>query len=241
MRVVLMASGRGTNVQALLAAQPNWRADVRFVGLVSDRPEAPAIDLAKHHGLPTHIVTPSAASDRDHWNRLLGHAVADLSPDLVVMAGFMRVVSADALRMFGVPAINVHPALLPAFPGAHAIRDALAAGVRVTGVTVHQVIAEVDAGPVLEQEALRVLPHEDEPALAARIHAIEHRVLPRVVHALAVSAALGNHARDEHLRQHARNERIGGRRNEDTAETFEPPPLAVQYRTGLALLDEQSA
>ncbi len=234
MRVVLMASGRGTNVQALLAARAQWNVDVHFAGLVSDKPNAPALNLAQASGIPTAVVVPAAFRDRTTWNQRLGSTVADFAPDLVVMAGFMRIVSLEALCGFRAPAINVHPALLPSFPGAHAVRDALAAGVRVTGVTVHQVIPAVDAGPILEQEALRILTDDDEATLAARVHQIEHRLLPRVVHALAIFKTANN--------AHGAAPRPPDteiRRKTESPPTPFDDSLPYHYRAGLALLDGQ--
>ena len=167
-RLVVLASGGGSTLQAVLD-DPSLRPLVVAVG--SDRPAAPALGRAGRSGVPTFAVPLDAHPDREQWNRALEAAIAEQAPDLVVLAGFMRIVDAGIVRRFRV--VNTHPALLPAFPGAHAIRDALAAGAVETGVTVHWVDEGVDTGPVIAQARVAVEPDDDEDALRTRVQAVE--------------------------------------------------------------------
>ena len=167
-RLVVLASGSGTTVQAVLD-DPVLRPMVVAVG--SDKPAAPALQRARHAGATTFAVPPTDHTDRSAWNRALEQVIARHQPDLVVLAGFMRILDADIVRRFRV--INTHPALLPAFPGAHALRDALAAGANETGVTVHWVDEGVDTGPIIAQARVVVRPGDDEQTLRTRIQAAE--------------------------------------------------------------------
>lgn len=176
MRIVCMASGSGSNVQALLDADLG-RGEI--VGLVSDNPEAFALERAAGAGVPTEVVPLAAFDDRDDWNAALIRAVESFAPDLVVLAGFMRVLGPAFVERF--LTINVHPALLPSFPGAHGARDALAYGVKITGCTVHVVDAGVDTGPIIAQAAVPVKPGDTPDTLQARIQQEEHQLLPAVV------------------------------------------------------------
>jgi phosphoribosylglycinamide formyltransferase 1 len=175
----VLVSGSGTNLQALLD-DPVVRPWIALV--VSDRPEAYALERARAAGVPT-VVHPDdgsgAAFDERFADALLREGI-----DTIVMAGFMRIVGPSFVKTFEGRMLNVHPALLPAFPGAHAVADALAYGAKVTGVTVHLVEDEVDAGPVVLQEAIDI--HDDDgwETLEARVHEVEHRLLPAAVRAL---------------------------------------------------------
>lgn len=170
-RLVVLASGNGSTLQAILdsAAAADLGADVVAVG--SDVPGCRALERAVTAGVPTFAVTLAEHPDRAAWNVALAEAVAAFEPDLVVLAGFMRVLAPDTVHRFRI--VNTHPALLPAFPGAHAIRDALAAGVRTTGVTVHWVDEGVDTGPVIARADVPVHPGDDEDTLRERIQAVE--------------------------------------------------------------------
>ncbi|WP_308470061.1 phosphoribosylglycinamide formyltransferase [Kineococcus rubinsiae] len=181
-RVVVLASGSGSTLQALLDAH-----DPAFtvVAVGSDRPDAVALRRGSDAGAETFVVPPREHADRAAWDRALTEAVAAHRPGLVVLAGFMRIVGAPLLDAFGGRILNTHPALLPAFPGAHAVPDALAHGVRVTGCTVHLVDAGVDTGPILDQAAVRVLPGDDEASLHERIKQAERVLLVEVVSRLA--------------------------------------------------------
>lgn len=173
----MLVSGGGTNLAALLAAhaQPGYPA--RVVGVVADRAEAGGLALAREAGVPTAVVAPGDFPDRAAWDAALAEAVGVFRPDLVVSAGFMRILGAPVLERWPGRVVNTHPALLPSFPGAHAVRDALAYGARVTGCTLHVVDAGVDTGPVVAQVAVPVLDGDDEAALHERIKVAERRLL----------------------------------------------------------------
>ncbi len=180
-RVVVLASGAGSNLAALLGAQQasDWGAHV--VGVVSDVPTAGALGLARAAGVATVVVAPRDFADRPAWDAALAQAVEVFDPAWVVCAGFMRILGAPFLGRFEGRVLNTHPALLPAFPGAHAVRDALAHGARVTGCTVHLVDAGVDTGPILAQRAVEVLDTDDEASLHERIKEVERGLLTDVV------------------------------------------------------------
>jgi phosphoribosylglycinamide formyltransferase 1 len=180
-RLVVLVSGTGTNLQALLDAchDPAYGAAVVAVG--SDRDGVPALERARSAGVSTFVVAPGAYPDRDAWDRAIAAAVRAYTPDLVVLAGFMRILGAQFLAAFPDRIVNTHPALLPAFPGAYAVRDALAYGAKVTGVTVHVVDEGVDTGPVIAQAAVPVLASDDEPTLHERIKSVERALLVETV------------------------------------------------------------
>jgi phosphoribosylglycinamide formyltransferase 1 len=187
-RVVVLASGRGSNLRALLDAIDAGRCRARVAAVIADRSQAPALELAKSAGITTEVVLPKDHPDRAKWDAALAGAIARHDPALVVLAGFMRIVGEAVLARFGGRIINVHPALLPSFPGLDAPAQALAAGVRITGCTVHVVDAGVDTGPILAQAAVAVLPGDDAETLHARIQPAEHRLLPAVVDWIATGA-----------------------------------------------------
>jgi phosphoribosylglycinamide formyltransferase-1 len=182
--VVVLISGTGSLCAALLAAtdDPGYPATVVAVG--ADR-EAAGLEHARARGIPTFVCAVRDHADRAAWDRALADAVAAYEPDLVVSAGFMKIVGPAVLDAFGGRLINTHPALLPAFPGAHAVRDALAAGVTVTGSTVHYVDAGVDTGPVVAQREVPVHPGDDEATLHERIKDVERELLVQTVAELA--------------------------------------------------------
>jgi phosphoribosylglycinamide formyltransferase 1 len=179
-RIAVLLSGTGSLCAALLAAtdDPDFPATVVAVG--SDR-DAEGLGHARRRGLPTFVCAVSDHADRAAWDRALAAEIAAAEPDLVVSAGFMKIVGPAVLEAFGGRLINTHPALLPAFPGAHAVRDALAAGATVTGATVHVVDAGVDTGPVLAQREVAVLPGDDEARLHERIKEVERELLVHTV------------------------------------------------------------
>jgi len=185
MKIAVLASGRGSNLRAIVEAIDAGRCRAEIVAVLSDKLDAPALAFATERGIPTAVVSPKAHASRDAWDAALAESVASLEPSLVVLAGFMRIVGAAMLARFPHRIVNVHPALLPSFPGAHGARDAIAKGVRISGCTVHVVDAGVDTGPILAQAAVPVLPGDDEASLQARIQRCEHRLLPRVVDAIA--------------------------------------------------------
>jgi len=189
-RVVVLASGAGSTLAALLAAQTDAAYPARVVAVVSDRPDAPALDRARAAGVAPAVVAPADFDDRAAWDVAVAEAVEVFGPDLVVLAGFMRVLAAPFVERFAGRALNTHPSLLPAFPGAHAVRDALAYGVRLSGCTVHLVDAGLDSGPVLAQAAVPVLDGDDEAALRARIQQVERELLVQVVGAVAADGVV---------------------------------------------------
>ncbi|WP_235828360.1 phosphoribosylglycinamide formyltransferase [Actinomadura rubteroloni] len=184
-RLVVLVSGAGTNLQALLdaCADPEYGAEVVAVG--ADRPGIEGTARAARAGLPAFTLRIPDFPGRDAWDAALADAVAEHRPDLVVSAGFMKILGARFLERFGGRIVNTHPALLPSFPGAHAVRDALAYGVKLTGCTVHFVDEGVDTGPVIAQEAVPVRWHDDEDSLHERIKQVERRLLVDVVGRLA--------------------------------------------------------
>ncbi|MCA9608242.1 MAG: phosphoribosylglycinamide formyltransferase [Myxococcales bacterium] len=185
MRVAVLASGRGSNLRALARAVDAGRCAVELVGLVSDRSSAEALAFAASRDMKTRLVRPRDHEHRAAWDAALARAVDSLEPELVVLAGFMRLLGPAMLEAFADRVVNVHPSLLPAFPGMHAPQQALDAGVRITGCTVHLVDEGVDTGRILAQGAVPVRPGDDAARLHARIQRLEHRLLPDVVHALA--------------------------------------------------------
>ncbi|MFC0041377.1 phosphoribosylglycinamide formyltransferase [Actinomadura rayongensis] len=184
-RLVVLVSGAGTNLQALLdaCADPEYGAEVVAVG--ADRSGIEGTARGVRAGLPAFTLRIPDFPDRDAWDAALADAVAEHRPDLVVSAGFMKILGARFLERFGGRIVNTHPALLPSFPGAHAVRDALAYGVKLTGCTVHFVDEGVDTGPVIAQEAVPVRWHDDEDSLHERIKQVERRLLVDVVGRLA--------------------------------------------------------
>ncbi len=176
-RVVVLVSGTGSNLAALITAHAAAGYGARVVGVVTNNPDAGGVTLAQNAGIPTSVVNPRDFDTRSGWDAALARAVAVFNPDLVVSAGFMRILGADFLASFGGRIINTHPALLPSFPGAHGVRDAMAHGVRVTGCTVHLVDAGVDTGPIIAQAAVVVEPDDDEESLHERIKIVERELL----------------------------------------------------------------
>jgi phosphoribosylglycinamide formyltransferase-1 len=179
-RIAVLLSGTGSLCAALLAAtdDPDYPATVVAVG--ADR-EAAGLEHARRRGLPTFVCALPDHPDRAAWDRALAAELAAHEPDLVVSAGFMKLVGPAVLDAFGGRLINTHPALLPEFPGAHAVRDALDAGAAVTGATVHVVDAGLDTGPVLAQREVAVLPGDDEARLHERIKDVERELLVQTV------------------------------------------------------------
>jgi phosphoribosylglycinamide formyltransferase 1 len=180
-RLVVLVSGAGTNLQALLGAcaDPGYGAQVVAVG--ADRSGVPALDRAGRAGVPTFVHRVADYPDRAEWDRALTASCAGAQPDLIVLAGFMKLVGKDFLAAFGGRVINTHPALLPAFPGMHGVRDALEHGVKLTGCTVFLVDAGTDTGPVLAQAAVPVFDDDDEATLHERVKVTERALLVETV------------------------------------------------------------
>lgn len=183
--IVVLVSGSGTLLQAVLDAQDD---SFTVTLVVADKP-CPALDRARAAGIDTRVVEMTA--DRDSWNATLADVVGEGSPDLIVSAGFMKILGAAFLARFGGRIINTHPALLPSFPGAHGVRDALAYGVKVTGSTVHFVDEGVDTGPVIAQEAVEVAPDDTEGSLHERIKQVERKLIVSVLRRAQIDRATG--------------------------------------------------
>jgi phosphoribosylglycinamide formyltransferase-1 len=185
-RVVVLVSGGGTNLQALLDASAAGRLKgVDLVAVGADRAGTEGIERARRAGIDTFVVDYADFADRSVWDDALLAAVASHTPDLVVCAGFMRIIGAPVLNAY--PLVNTHPALLPSFPGAHGVRDALAYGVSVTGCTVHFVDGGVDTGPIIAQGVVTVERDDDESSLHERIKVVERELLVDVVARLCQS------------------------------------------------------
>jgi phosphoribosylglycinamide formyltransferase 1 len=180
--IAVLASGSGTNLQALIDA-PNLGGDIELV--LSDRSDAIALDRARAAGIPTTVVSWGDYGSRTEFSTAVMEQMERADVEIVVLAGFMRVLGADLVGTFKNQILNIHPSLLPAFPGARAVDQALEHGVKMTGVTVHFVDEEVDHGPIIAQRAVPVLSDDDRETLHARIQVEEHDLYPKVVAALA--------------------------------------------------------
>jgi len=182
-RLLVLASGRGSHAVNLIEATRDGRIAGRVARVVSDRPDAAALAEARALGVPTLTLAPVIPGARLHPDaeRELLRVAREDGADLVALCGFMRLLSADVIQRVGVPILNVHPSLLPAFRGLHPQRQALEAGVRVTGATVHFVDAGMDTGPILLQEELAVRPEDTEQTLADRLLPLEHRLYVEAV------------------------------------------------------------
>jgi len=180
-RVVVLVPGEGTNLQALIDAAGNADATYQIVAVVSDRPDARGLDRARAAGIDALHVDPRAHPDRAAFDRGLAEQVARYTPDLVVLAGFMRILSAEFVKQFEGRMLNIHPSLLPKFKGLHTHRRVLEAHERDHGATVHFVTAELDDGPPVIQYRIAVRNSDDEDSLSARVHVGEYIILPRAV------------------------------------------------------------
>jgi len=184
-KLVVLCSGRGSNLKAIAAAIDEGRCAASIAAVISDRQSAEALAFAADRGIPTQVVSPKAFEDRSAWDAALADAVHAHAPELVVLAGFMRIVGSAMLKRFPYRIVNVHPALLPSFPGTDGPAQAVAKGVRISGCTVHLVDAGVDTGPILAQGAVPVHATDDAATLHARIQGVEHRLLPFVIDAIS--------------------------------------------------------
>ena len=182
----VLVSGNGSNLQAILDAIGNQSLNARVRLVLSNRPEAFALERAQRAGVPALSIPHQGHASREAFDRLLIEALRAHGVEWVVLAGFMRILTPAFLKAFGGRVLNVHPALLPSFPGVHAVRQALKQGVKVTGCTVHWVEEGVDSGPIIAQRAVPVLGGDTEESLAERIHRAEHELY---VQALAELAA----------------------------------------------------
>jgi phosphoribosylglycinamide formyltransferase 1 len=186
--LLVLASGRGSNLSAILRAIDGGTCDAEVVGVVSDRAAAPALEVARARGIATAVVSPRQYENRQAWDMALAGVARSFEVRVVVLAGFMRIVGQPLLDAFPHAILNVHPALLPAFPGSDGPAQAIAKGVRISGCTVHLVDSGVDTGPIVAQAAVPVLPADDAESLHARIQAQEHVLLPWVIDAIARGA-----------------------------------------------------
>jgi len=181
-RIVVLASGTGTLFESLLDS----RLGTSVVGLVSDQPAARAVEVALSRGIPARKIPLIDFDSRELWESELFRQVKELNPDLIVSAGFMRILSPEFVNEFPEQIVNSHPSLLPQFPGAHAVRDAIEAGATVTGCTVHFIDEGVDTGKIISQEQVDVLPGESEEQLHERIKTVERALLPQSVEQLLI-------------------------------------------------------
>lgn len=180
-RIAVLASGTGTNLQALL---DDPQVGPCVVLVVADKPGVGALDRARARGLKSVVLQPAHYPSREAFDRALTTLLEEEAVEYVMLAGFMRILGAHTVRAFRDRILNVHPSLLPAFPGANAVRDALDWGARITGATVHLVDEEVDHGPAVLQEPVLILPDDDERSLHARIQEVEHRLFPKAARLL---------------------------------------------------------
>jgi len=176
-KIAILISGRGSNMQAILAA----RLPVTIAAVISNETKAGGLAIAKRHGVATRVVDHNAYADRAAFDAALAKEIDALKPDLVVLAGFMRILTDDLVGHYAGRLINIHPSLLPAFTGLHTHRRALEAGVKVHGCTVHFVTPQLDHGPIVIQAAVPVLTGDSEDALAARVLEQEHRIYPQAI------------------------------------------------------------
>jgi phosphoribosylglycinamide formyltransferase-1 len=188
MRVGVLASGSGSNFQALVDGLNVEASPARVELLVCNIPQAKVLERAAKAGVEALLIDHKQAASREAYDEQVADALTARGISLVCLAGYMRLVTPHFLRRFPGAVINIHPALLPSFPGLHGARQAIAAGVKVSGCTVHYVDEGTDTGPIIAQAAVPVLPGDDEAALAARILVEEHRLYPAVVRAIARGA-----------------------------------------------------
>jgi len=194
LRIAVLASGRGSNFAALLAARDRGELAADFVLVASDKPDAGALQLAQLAGVPTCVLEPHGYAERRDYDLALFERIAASVPDLLVLAGFMRIIDGDALKPWAGRMINIHPSLLPKYRGLHTHRRAIKAGDAEHGASVHFVTAELDGGPVIAQTMLPIEAGDDEHSLAARLLPLEHQLLPAVVALIAEDRlALGEH------------------------------------------------
>lgn len=179
--IVILISGRGSNMQAIVRTARSEQWPARIAAVISNRAEAEGLSFAAEHGIPTQVVANKDYSSREEFDAALQVAIDRFAPDLVVLAGFMRILSAPFVAHFDARLLNIHPSLLPSFPGLATHRQALTAGVKVHGATVHFVTADLDHGPIVAQVTVPVLEDDSEESLAKRVLAQEHVIYPRAI------------------------------------------------------------
>lgn len=189
MRIVVLVSGTGSNLQAVIDAAKSGELDVEIAAVGADREQTYGVERASEAGLETFVINFNSFPTREEWDAALTARVASYAPDVVVSSGFMRIVSADFIDAFNGKYLNTHPALLPAFPGAHGVRDAMAYGVKVTGCTVHWADAGMDTGPIVAQEAVAIEDSDTEETLHEKIKVVERRLLIATLASLAAASS----------------------------------------------------
>ena len=180
-KIVILISGRGSNMEALIAARDAGQLPVNIAAVISNRPDAAGLETAARAGITAHFIDHKAFAGRESFDAALAECIDGFAPDLVVLAGFMRILSDGFVRHYAGRLMNIHPSLLPSFPGLHTHRRALEEGVRIHGCTVHFVTPTLDHGPVIIQAAVPVLDSDDEATLAGRVLRQEHRIYPQAV------------------------------------------------------------
>jgi phosphoribosylglycinamide formyltransferase-1 len=190
-RIVILISGNGSNMQAVIeaAAREDWlgRLGARVVAVISNKPEAAGLGLAQQAGIATEVLDHRAYASRESFDAALTQVIDRYAPALVLLAGFMRILTPGFVRHYEGRLVNIHPSLLPAFPGLHTHRRAIEAGCAQAGATVHWVTPELDHGPILAQAAVPVWPGDTEQTLAARVLEQEHRIYPQAVRQLLIN------------------------------------------------------
>ena len=177
-RIVILISGRGSNMEAIVRACAHERWPAHVVAVIANRAHAAGLQFAQTHGIAAAVVDHQLHASRDAFDHALAEAVDAHAPDLVVLAGFMRILGPAFVQRYEGRMLNIHPSLLPAFPGLHTHRRVLEAGCKVSGATVHFVTSDLDHGPIVMQSVVPVMPDDTEDALAARVLASEHRIYP---------------------------------------------------------------
>ena len=188
-RVAVLISGRGSNMRSLVEAADSDNYPAEIVAVVSNRPDAPGLKWASDRGLPTSVVDHKNFSGRADFEQALTAELAAVNADLICCAGFMRLMTAEFVTSWEGRMLNIHPSLLPLFKGLHPHEQALAAGVRISGCTVHFVVPEMDSGPIVAQAAVKVAPDDTAETLAARILEAEHRLYPLALRLVASGEA----------------------------------------------------
>jgi phosphoribosylglycinamide formyltransferase 1 len=188
----IMASGSGSNFEAVAQAIESGKLNAKIAVLIHNKPEIKAIERAQSRGIPTVLLDHRAYPSREELDRAIVTTFQAHQVECVIMAGWMRVITQVLIDAFPNRVINIHPSLLPSFPGIHAIEQALAAGVKITGCTVHLVSLEVDSGPILVQAAVPILPDDTAATLHARVQIQEHQILPQAIRAIANEVGRSN-------------------------------------------------
>jgi len=181
MNFAVLASGRGGNLKAIIDAVASGKIKAQLKAVVSDKKDAYALEHARQAGIPSIYINPKDFNDRESFDRAVLESLHEFKIDFVVFAGYMRLVSSYFIRQYPHKILNIHPSLLPAFKGTHAIKDAFSYGVKVTGPTVHFVVDEVDEGPIILQETVRIDPQDTLETLEEKIHQAEHRIYPEAI------------------------------------------------------------